>query len=201
MTESANGHGLSAYLDTMNGRIPTAAFRSVSEKLVHQGAVVGFYDAEIADSDGNSFQRDVIRHPGAVSVVPFDGTNVILVRQYRAPIDGELFEIPAGKRDVAGEPPEITAGRELAEEVGMKADSIELLANMHHSPGFCDEYGYIFLATELEAVEQSREGPEEHAMTVHKIPLSEAVEMCLDGRITDSKSLIGLLALTVKQLR
>lgn len=201
MTESAGGEALSSYLATMNGRMPTGAFRPISEQLVHQGSVVGFYDLEIADASGNHFRRDVIRHPGAVSVVPFDGDNVILVRQYRAAIDGELYEIPAGKRDVAGEAPEVTAHRELAEEVGMTAERVELLANMHHSPGFCDEYGYIFLATGLTAVEHSREGPEEQAMTVHAIALDAAVDMCLDGRITDSKSLIGLLALAVRQQR
>lgn len=196
-----DGRLLAQYLATMNGRMASTSFKSVSEELVHQGAVVGFYDLKIADASGGHHQRDVVRHPGAVSIVPFDGANVILVRQYRAAIDGDLFEIPAGKRDVSGEPPVDTARRELAEEIGMKAGSIELLANMHHSPGFCDEYGYIFLATDLEAAEQSREGPEEQAMTVHTVPLDDAVAMCFDGRITDSKTLIGLLALAVRRLR
>ncbi len=196
-----DGRQLAQYLATMNGRMGSTSFKSVSEELVHQGAVVSFYDLKIADGSGNHHQRDVVRHPGAVSIVPFDGVNVILVRQYRAAIDGDLFEIPAGKRDVSGEPPVDTARRELAEEIGMKAGSIELLANMHHSPGFCDEYGYIFLATDLEAAEQSREGPEEQAMTVHAVPLHDAVAMCFDGRITDSKTLIGILALAVRRLR
>ena len=167
---SANGLALTEYLSTMNGRMPSSSFTPVGETLVHQGAVVGFHDLRIADPQGHEHHRDVIRHPGAVSVVPFDGANVILVRQYRAAIDGDLYEIPAGKRDVAGEPPVETARRELAEEVGMYAGSIELLVNMHHSPGFCDEYGHVFLATDLEQTELSREGPEEQVMTVHTIP-------------------------------
>lgn len=181
------------------GRIASDGFRVIEQNLVHQGSVVGFHQLVITDGHGERFHRDVIRHPGAVSVVPFDGENVILVQQYRASIDADLLEIPAGKRDVDGEPPERTAHRELVEEVGFQADSVELLANMHHSPGFCDEYGYVYLATDLSPVPHRREGPEEQAMSVHAIPLDEAVAMCLDGRITDSKTLIGLLALAVRR--
>lgn len=184
-----------------NGRLPTDAFQQVSERLIHQGAVVGFYQVEITDRSGDRFQRDVIRHPGAVSVIPFDGECVTLVRQYRASIDAEMYEIPAGKRDVSGEAPAVTALRELGEEVGLRADSIELVANIHHSPGFCDEYGYIFVAEGLTPVEAQREGPEEQAMTMLTVSLDEAVTMCLDGRITDSKSLVGLLALAERERR
>ncbi len=187
--------------ETVKGRMPSAAFNPVSETVIHTGAVVEFRQLVIADGNGNRFERDVIRHPGAVSIIPFDGTNVTLVRQYRAAIDGDLYEIPAGKRDVTGEAPDITARRELAEEVGLEAAEVELLANMHHSPGFCDEYGFIFVARELTPVEMNREGPEEQVMTLHTVPLGEAVAMCLDGRITDSKSMIGLLALHVTESR
>lgn len=185
----------------MKGRISSDAFRPVSEQLIHQGAVVGFHELEIVDKSDNRFKRDVIRHPGAVSIVPYDGTNVTLVRQYRAPIDGDLYEIPAGKRDVSGEAPEITARRELIEEVGLEATDIELLVNMHHSPGFCDEYGFIFVARGLSPVPNRREGPEEQAMTLHTMALEEAVDMCLDGRITDAKSMIGLMALSIIESR
>lgn len=180
------------------GRIETDNFSYVSEELLHQGAVVGFHQLTVADRAGDEHLRDVIRHPGAVSVVPYDGHNVTLVQQYRASVDADMLEIPAGKRDVDGEPPIETAARELAEEVGLKAGQLELLANMHHSPGFCDEYGYIFLATELSAVPNSRQGPEEEAMSILTVPLPDAVRMCLQGDITDSKTLIGLLALAVR---
>ena len=190
---------LGAKLVEHRGRIPTDGFRIREQNLVHQGTVIGFYDLVITDRAGERFHRDVIRHPGAVSVVPFDGENVILVQQYRASIDADLLEIPAGKRDVDHEPPELTAHRELAEEAGFRAESVELLANVHHSPGFCDEYGYIFLATGLSPVPLQPEGPEERAMSVHAVPLDEAVAMCLNGRITDSKTLVGLLALAVRR--
>ncbi|MEM9564356.1 MAG: NUDIX hydrolase [Actinomycetota bacterium] len=176
------------------GRLASDHFRQRDQRLIHQGAVVGFFEAQIEDNSGARFARDVIRHPGAVSVVPIDGDDVFLVRQYRAALDADLLELPAGKRDVDGEPPIETARRELVEEIGMRAGSIEPLINIHHSPGFCDEYGHLFLATDLEPVPQERMGPEEQAMTVHRLPLAEAVELCLSGTITDAKSVAGLLA-------
>ncbi len=189
---------LHAALAEQQGRIETDDFNYVDQKLIHQGAVVAFHQLTVADREGTHHPRDVVRHPGAVSVIPFDGENVTLVQQYRASIDADMLEIPAGKRDVDGEPPVVTAARELAEEVGFEADNLELLVNMHHSAGFCDEYGYIFLATGLSPVPLERQGPEEEAMSIHTMPLSEAVKMCFEGRITDAKTLIGLLALTTK---
>lgn len=176
------------------GRIPSTHFTAGGEELIHSGAVITLFQGQIVNADGQRFDRDVVRHPGAVAVVPLDGDDILVVQQYRAAVDADLLEIPAGKRDVAGEPPVETAHRELAEEVGMEAGAMELLLNIHHSPGFCDEYGFIFLATDLTAVPQRREGPEEEAMTIHRLALDEAVEMCFDGRITDAKSVAGILA-------
>ena len=173
---------------------PKSPFDPVSETLIHQGAVIALYQGRFRGPDGEEFNRDVVRHPGAVAVVAIDDGDVFLVRQYRACLDGDLWEIPAGKRDVADEPPEVTALRELEEEVGLKAGSIELLINVHHSPGFCDEYGYIFLATDLTEVPKRLEGPEEQHMITARVGLSEAVDMAMNGTITDAKSVAGLLA-------
>jgi ADP-ribose pyrophosphatase len=176
------------------GRIANPNFRRTEESLIHQGAVVGFHTSIIEGPGGDRFDRDLVRHPGAVAVVPVDDGDVLLVQQYRAALDADLIEIPAGKRDVAGEPPIETARRELEEEVGMRAGVVEPLINVHHSPGFCDEYGHIFLATDLQPVPQRREGPEEQLMSIHRTPVAEAVAMCLDGRITDAKSVAAILA-------
>ncbi|MEM7341828.1 MAG: NUDIX hydrolase [Actinomycetota bacterium] len=172
----------------------TPPFRVAEEVEIHEGAVVTFKVLTIEGPDGERFDRDVVRHPGAVAVVPVDGDHIFLVNQYRACLDANLWEIPAGKRDVDGEPPEITAHRELLEEVGATAGSMELLINIHHSPGFCDEYGYVFLATDLTLGEQALEGPEEQRMRVERVPIDEAIAAAMDGRITDSKSIAGLLA-------
>jgi 8-oxo-dGTP pyrophosphatase MutT (NUDIX family) len=169
-------------------------FRHVRDELVHQGAVVGFYNSYFDGPDGE-FRRDVVRHPGAVSAVALDDENYIyLVKQYRAPIDKFLWELPAGKRDVAGEPVEVSVVRELEEEVGMTAASVTQIVGFYHSPGFCDEYQWIFLAQDLSPVPVRHDGVEEENMVVERFPLSKAVEMALDGTILDAKSMVGILA-------
>lgn len=144
--------------------------------------------------DGDEFTRDVIHHPGAVSIVPYesDGT-VLLVRQYRAAIDRSLLEIPAGKRDVADEPPELTAHRELAEEVGRRAGRMELLGTFYNSPGFCDEYSFTYLARDLTETEIEAHSVEEAAMVIERVTFSDALGLIASGEIVDAKTVIGLL--------
>lgn len=144
--------------------------------------------------DGATFERDVVHHPGAVSAVAVDDDGrVVLVRQYRAALDDWLLELPAGKLDIAGEDPMVCAQRELAEEVGLRAERWEPLATFHHSPGFCDELGRIYLARGLSPVPDSRQGPEEESMTVEWWPVADAVTMVADGTVHDAKTVIGLL--------
>src|SRR5205085_12052196 len=151
--------------------------------------------------DGSTFRRDLVHHPGAVSIVPVDDDrSVLLVRQYRAAIDRDLLEIPAGKRDVEGEAPELTARRELEEEVGMRAGRLERLAEFFNTPGFCDEYHYVFMALDLEACSTSLQGIEEQHMTVEKIALDDVPAMIAAGTIQDAKTIIGL-ALAREALR
>lgn len=175
-------------------------FAHLRDELVHQGAVVGFYDGWFRGPDGQEFRRDVVRHPGAVSAVAIDRDTdsdewqVYLVRQYRAPIDTDLWEIPAGKLDVADEEVDAAIARELAEEIGRRAGSLVRLLDFHHSPGFCDELQHIYLARDLTPVARHSDGLEEEHMLVNRLPLTEAVAMALDGRITDGKSIAGLLA-------
>ncbi len=173
----------------------TSVFTHVGEDLVHQGQVVAMYDGHFEGPDGAELRRDIIRHPGAVSVVAVDEEQrIFLVRQYRAPIDADLWEIPAGKKDVIGEEPMVCAARELREEVGMVADDMEHLIDLYHSPGFCDELQNIFLATGLTDVGREVDGAEEAHMLVERVPLTDAVRYALDGTITDGKSIIGILA-------
>jgi ADP-ribose pyrophosphatase len=115
-----------------------------------------------------------------------------MVRQYRAAIDDDLLEIPAGKRDVEGEPPEETARRELEEEVGMRAGRLQKLAEFYNSPGFSDEHSYVFLALDLEASQVSAHSPEEKEMTVERVALDEVPMLIKSGRLLDAKSIIGL---------
>jgi 8-oxo-dGTP pyrophosphatase MutT (NUDIX family) len=174
------------------------AFRPLGEREVYKGhiwrVVVGSFEAP----DGTRFERDIVRSPGAVAVVPvlFDseGTaSVVLVRQYRAALDADVTEIPAGMRDVDGEPPEETAHRELTEEVGLKAGRLDLLSVFHNAVGMTDAATHVFLATDLVPVPPEAHGPEEDAMVVMQVPLADAVADVARGAITDAKTVIGLL--------
>ena len=167
-------------------------FRKLDERIVWSGTLVSAGTGTFVDPDGNEFQRDVVHHPGAVVVVPVDGTDVILVRQYRAAIDDVLLELPAGKRDVADEPVELTAHRELEEEVGMKAASMVKIAEFYNSPGFCDEHSFLFLATGLTPCATSFQGHEEQQMTIERVPLETVPDLIAAGELVDAKSIIGL---------
>lgn len=171
-----------------------AGFTKLGEDEVVRAHHFRVARAHYRSSDGEEFTRDVVRHPGAVAVVPLhdDGT-VTLVRQFRAALDVELLELPAGLRDVAGEPDAGTAARELAEEAGLAAGSLEHLVTFVNSPGFCDEDVAVFLATDLRAVPHDRHGFEEQAMTLERVPLDEAMARVVAGEITDAKTIIGLL--------
>ena len=160
---------------------------------MHEGPVITVAVGTFEAPDGTRFERDVVHHPGAVSIVPVtDDGEVVLVNQYRAALDRELLELPAGKRDVADEPPETTARRELAEEVGMEAGRVELLAEFHNSPGFCDEHSWVFLGRDLVDCATDLQGFEEQHMTVVRVALDEVPLLISTGRITDAKTIIGL---------
>jgi len=145
------------------------------------------------DPDGVPFERDVVRHPGAVAVVAVtDDDSVVLVRQYRPAIDEWILEVPAGTRDVEGEAELRTARRELAEEVGLAAAQMDLLARCAITPGFCDEISTVFLATGLTPVDLDRQGIEERYMRIEHIPLSGFDALVDDGTIIDATTILGV---------
>jgi 8-oxo-dGTP pyrophosphatase MutT (NUDIX family) len=117
-----------------------------------------------------------------------------LVRQYRVAPDGDLLEIPAGKADVEGEAAVELARRELAEEVGLEAESCERLAGFFLSPGYSNEWHETFLATGLSKVPSAADGAEERHMDVLRLGLDDAIEGIATGRIVDAKTIIALLA-------
>ncbi|MCB0971345.1 MAG: NUDIX hydrolase [Acidimicrobiales bacterium] len=171
-------------------------FRHLADREVAAGHRIRFVRATFEAPDGTTFERDVIRDHRVVAMVPVldDGRTVVLVRQYRGAVDREMLEIPAGLCDVAGEDdPEATARRELVEEVGLEATHLELLATIHQSAGITDEHGLIYLATGLRAVDDDRQGIEEAHMTVEHLDLGDLDAAIADGRLTDAKTLIGLL--------
>lgn len=175
-------------------------FARIADAEVHRGFRFTVHRLRYRADDGTEFEREVVRHPGAVAAVPLhdDGT-ITLVRQFRAALDGHLLELPAGLRDVEGEPDERTAERELIEEAGLAPGRLDLLTTFLNSPGFCDESVSVYLATGLREVDHDRQGIEEQMMTTERVSLDDALAMVDDGRITDAKTIIGL-TLTARRL-
>lgn len=179
-----------------------SGFRHLGDRVLHRGHVITLCEADFEGPDGERFQREVVRHPGAVSVVALtEDRHVVMVRQYRAAVDDVVLEIPAGKRDVADEPPETTARRELAEEVGLHAAELTLLARFHNSIGFTDEESFVFLATGLRAVPSDRQGIEESFMEVVHVPLASTPDLIASGELTDGKSIIGVTLASARLAR
>lgn len=170
-----------------------AGFTPVGERQGWQGQVVSVSVAQIRAPDGSVYEREIVRHPGAAVIVPLDGQEVIMVRQYRPAVNRELLEIPAGKLDSQDEPPELTAQRELEEEIGKRAGHLELLAVFHNSPGFCDEITHCYLATELTDADRRPHGIEEHHMAIERIKLAEVLDLVASGEVADAKSIVGLM--------
>jgi ADP-ribose pyrophosphatase len=141
--------------------------------------------------DGAEHVREVVRHPGAVTILPIlDGGRVCLVQNFRAAVDQMLLELPAGTLE-PGENPAVTATRELAEETGYRAGRIRRLATFYMSPGILDERMHLYLATSLKPGTSAPEPGEQVQPVV--TTWEKALAMCQDGRIQDAKTLVGLL--------
>ncbi|WP_448639766.1 NUDIX domain-containing protein [Geodermatophilus sp. URMC 63] len=173
-------------------------YRVLGTETVYEGRVITLVRDTVAMPGGGDSVREVVRHPGAVAVVALtDDGDVVLLRQYRHPVGGYLWELPAGLRDAEGEAPLLTAQRELAEEVRMAAERWSLLTTTYSTPGFCDELVLVYLAEGLSDVDRPDGFTVEHEeldMTVETVPLAEAVQRVFDGSIRNSAAVVGLLA-------
>jgi len=157
---------------------------------VFSGRVIEVAVDMVREGD-QTYTREVVRHNGGAGVVAyFDDGTIALVRQYRHPTGRYVTELPAGKLE-AGERPEECAARELEEEIGARAERLELLSEFFTTPGFCAEKLWVYLATELTVTAQSLEDDE--MVEVVRIPLARALEMVASREIEDAKTIIGIL--------
>ncbi|MFZ0170677.1 MAG: NUDIX hydrolase [Acidimicrobiales bacterium] len=175
---------------------PEGVFRRLGERSRFEGGFFEVVTATFVGPDGFTFEREVIRHPGAVCVVALEGDrrSVLMVRQYRGAVDSPLLELPAGKRDVPDEDPALCASRELAEEIGREASSMKEVARFYNSPGISDEETICYLAEGLRVVPREAHGVEEEHLVVERISLADVEELMATGDLVDAKSIIGLLA-------
>ena len=164
-----------------------------SEKL-HAGKVFSLIVDHIEYPSGNRGIREVAQHPGGAVAVPvLPNGDILLVRQFRYPIKQLLYELPAGKLN-PNEDPRTCAARELEEETGYIAGSLEKLTAIYTTPGFCDELLHIYLAVDVKKSgkgQQLEEG--ELNLTVETVPFQKAVSMIENGEIVDGKSICGIL--------
>jgi ADP-ribose pyrophosphatase len=163
---------------------------------VYDGRIIDLDVDTVRFPDGSTGRLEMIRHPGASAVVPFldppsaDDPRILLLRQFRHAADGYLWEIPAGRLD-AGEDPETCARRELREEAGCDATTVERLTTIYTTPGFTDEVIHLFVAQGLVQKTHAREADE--FMEVHEVRWSEVGRMISRGDIRDGKTLVALL--------
>lgn len=172
---------------------------TVESKLVYQGdRIFAVRVHTVRLPSGRLTTREIAEHSDSVCMVPLDSQgNVLLVRQYRKPVESNLLEVPAGGID-ENEDPEAAALRELQEEVGYTAGKISRLAGFWVSPGWCTEFMHAYLATELSPAQLDADFDEN--ITVVRVPLAETIDLIASGEIQDAKSVASLL-LAMRHLR
>jgi len=171
----------------------------VERKELVRSILVTVRTDTVRTPDNDLAERDVVLHPGAVAVLALDATGrILMIRQYRHPVGRLLWEIPAGLRDVAGEPLWATAQRELLEEAGYRARDWRLLADYYSSPGFSTERLRVFLARDLEFVPAAERDfvprDEEAYLLSAWLPLDEAVRKVFAGELHNGVAALGILA-------
>ena len=164
----------------------------LSSEEIYHGKIIRVEKWRVRLPNGQEADREIVRHNGAAAIVPVDADGLVtLVRQHRVAVDQFTWEIPAGKLDHPGEDPFHCAQRELEEETGLRAENWRLLTRIDTTPGFCNERISIYLATGLSAHNAHPDDDEFLGRT--KMPLEQAVALCMSGEFQDCKTIVGLL--------
>jgi ADP-ribose pyrophosphatase len=164
---------------------------TVSSEQIYKGILLDVRKDVALLPDGRQSVREWIRHPGACAVVPlFDNGDVMLIRQFRYPAGQIFWEVPAGKID-PDEPPDITAVRELQEEVGLECEHMHYIGHMYLCIGYSDEVIHIYGATGLRQEQASTD--EDEFLEPVRMPIRDAIEMIHTGEINDAKTMVSLL--------
>lgn len=160
--------------------------KKISSEEIFDGVAIHLFRDEILLPNGNKGVREVIRHPGAVCVLPItaDG-QVVFVNQFRYALDKVTLEVPAGKLE-KGEDPMEAALRELSEETGLTANNIFSIGDLYTTPALIDEVIHMYIATDLVQGEQHLD--EDEFVNTLKMPLNQAIDMVMNGEIKDSKT-------------
>jgi len=163
--------------------------RCLETRKIYSGRVVALRIDRVMLPSGRKSIREVVEHRGAVAAIPVKGDKIVLIRQYRYPVDEVIYEIPAGTRE-KNETPDETMARELEEEIGYRAGRLTHLFTFYSTPGFTTEKISIYLAEELEPVERRPEHDEN--IEVVEVEKERIPEMIKNGEIRDGKTIAAL---------
>ena len=168
------------------------AEKTLSSQLIYEGRAVRLRVDTVETAGGRKTTREIVEHDDCVAIIAVDAEdNLLLVRQFRKPVEKELLEIPAGGID-PGEDAEAAVRREMREETGYLPGKVERLGGFYSTPGYCSEYIYLYLASDLRPSQLVAEDTEN--IEVVRMPINQVVDLVTSGRICDAKSIAGLLA-------
>jgi ADP-ribose pyrophosphatase len=174
--------------------------KTIRKEKIFNGKVVQLYVEDVQLPNGKTSKREVIKHPGAVAIIPITKEGkLVLVRQYRKALERVLIEIPAGKLE-KGEEPLATAQRELEEETGYRAQSMHHIVSFYTSPGFADELIHLYMAEGLEKLEDAASLDEDEFVDILEVTLEEAMEMLEKREIYDAKTAYALQYLQLRRV-
>lgn len=166
---------------------------TISSETIYEGRIIDVKKDQVRLPNGKTGTRELVKHPGAVGIIPItEQGRLIVVEQYRKPLERSIVEIPAGKLE-PGEEPAVTAVRELEEETGYGAKDFTYLQTIATSPGFADEVIHLYVAKDLYKIDQPASPDEDEFVELMDISLEEAEEMIQDGRIYDAKTVIAVM--------
>ncbi|MCY8167826.1 ADP-ribose pyrophosphatase [Bacillus spizizenii] len=173
--------------------------KTISKEQIFSGKVIDLYVEDVELPNGKTSKREIVKHPGAVAILAVtDEGKIIMVKQFRKPLERAIVEIPAGKLE-KGEEPEYTALRELEEETGYTAKKLAKITAFYTSPGFADEIVHVFLAEELSVLEEKRELDEDEFVEVMEVTLEDALKLVESREVYDAKTAYAIQYLQLKE--
>ncbi|KFI03349.1 ADP-ribose pyrophosphatase [Bacillus spizizenii] len=173
--------------------------KTISKEQIFSGKVIDLYVEDVELPNGKTSKREIVKHPGAVAILAVtDEGKIIMVKQFRKPLERAIVEIPAGKLE-KGEEPEYTALRELEEETGYTAKKLTKITAFYTSPGFADEIVHVFLAEELSVLEEKRELDEDEFVEVMEVTLEDALKLVESREVYDAKTAYAIQYLQLKE--
>jgi ADP-ribose pyrophosphatase len=168
------------------------AEETLSSQSIYDGRALKLRVDTVLTADGRETSREIVEHSDCVAIVAIDAdNNVLLVNQFRKPIEKELLEIPAGGIE-PGEDPVATVRRELQEETGYLPRKVERLGGFYSAPGYCTEYLYLYLATDL--IPSQLHAEDTASIRLVRVAISQISSLIASGSICDAKSIAGLFA-------